>query len=648
MVSRRCENILPRRRAAWIAVGALLLYSTSTVLAAGTPGFTLDPLSNNSADAAVTISPSQFYLISSGVARYTFTTVWTAQAVLFNTSAIPYCNPASTLVSATAGAQTIPWTLATVPQDWDRANKSVLVVINWDRVSGCSLEYISAAVFNLFTRSATNSSTNTLTSTSTTTSPLSASSPLTTDVTTNGTSNGTIPAGTTSSNSTANSTSAEGTTSSNGPMRSPSLLTSILFYGQNFSSGSSLATLLSQDIPSPCISLDPIYSWDSCLESVREFPIPVLGMDASAGRNLAVLTVAFPGIGVNITPALIPSAPYSGPTFSASNPFTPSSSGGMPGWLSVFNFAYLLFAAISLVACGGLSIIAIRRRRQWIRARRRHRSLLTQLELLDPNLRNFLSNLDPTLNDTMTVEELQQIPTRIWTNKPASTSVAGVAAGGAATASRKATLDISSPIHTASNTPATSSDSTVDVSAKDSKLQKEDENLTFVPISRIPSEAHSVVSPSTAVTSPSRAPSLRSVRSLPTGTLGTLSIFRGLRRTATDAEGGPNLELATRRSREEDVDLDPILCAICLDTYEEGCVVRDLPCGHTYHGSCVDPWLVSQSCGCPTCRWDARRSKSDADHEGGSSSQPEATTTPSGNRSDPLGNSVSEGRSNAV
>jgi hypothetical protein len=42
-------------------------------------------------------------------------------------------------------------------------------------------------------------------------------------------------------------------------------------------------------------------------------------------------------------------------------------------------------------------------------------------------------------------------------------------------------------------------------------------------------------------------------------------------------------------------------CPICLVDFTDGDEIRTLPCGHFYHGECVDSWL-SDCTTCPTCR----------------------------------------------
>jgi len=33
-------------------------------------------------------------------------------------------------------------------------------------------------------------------------------------------------------------------------------------------------------------------------------------------------------------------------------------------------------------------------------------------------------------------------------------------------------------------------------------------------------------------------------------------------------------------------------CPVCMETYQPGDVLKDLPCGHTFHVACIDAWLL--------------------------------------------------------
>ena len=49
-------------------------------------------------------------------------------------------------------------------------------------------------------------------------------------------------------------------------------------------------------------------------------------------------------------------------------------------------------------------------------------------------------------------------------------------------------------------------------------------------------------------------------------------------------------------------------CSLCLDAFARGQVVRQLPCGHTFHVHCIDRWLIRgqqrRTRKCPLCRSD--------------------------------------------
>ena len=48
---------------------------------------------------------------------------------------------------------------------------------------------------------------------------------------------------------------------------------------------------------------------------------------------------------------------------------------------------------------------------------------------------------------------------------------------------------------------------------------------------------------------------------------------------------------------------DPDECTLCLEPYAAGQTLTTLPCGHQFHASCIETWLIHpQSRTCPLCR----------------------------------------------
>lgn len=51
-------------------------------------------------------------------------------------------------------------------------------------------------------------------------------------------------------------------------------------------------------------------------------------------------------------------------------------------------------------------------------------------------------------------------------------------------------------------------------------------------------------------------------------------------------------------------------CAICVDNFKDGVMMRVLPCSHRFHLECIDEWLINHSDLCPLCKNQVPRQRS--------------------------------------
>ncbi|XP_026503891.1 E3 ubiquitin-protein ligase RNF103 isoform X3 [Terrapene carolina triunguis] len=65
-------------------------------------------------------------------------------------------------------------------------------------------------------------------------------------------------------------------------------------------------------------------------------------------------------------------------------------------------------------------------------------------------------------------------------------------------------------------------------------------------------------------------------------------------------------------------------CVVCLENFENGCLLMGLPCGHVFHQNCIVMWLAGGRHCCPVCRWASYKKKQPYTHH-----QPLSNDTPS-------------------
>ncbi|RPB23840.1 hypothetical protein L211DRAFT_868408 [Terfezia boudieri ATCC MYA-4762] len=74
--------------------------------------------------------------------------------------------------------------------------------------------------------------------------------------------------------------------------------------------------------------------------------------------------------------------------------------------------------------------------------------------------------------------------------------------------------------------------------------------------------------------------------------------------TGSPPAGTPSREVEAPTAVEPDP--NQVRCPVCLEDFEEDQEVRVLPCSHSFHTDCIDPWLLNVAGSCPLCRIDLR------------------------------------------
>ncbi|TKY55338.1 E3 ubiquitin-protein ligase [Spatholobus suberectus] len=80
------------------------------------------------------------------------------------------------------------------------------------------------------------------------------------------------------------------------------------------------------------------------------------------------------------------------------------------------------------------------------------------------------------------------------------------------------------------------------------------------------------------------------------------------------AAGGIMTECSADSPIEHVLSDEDAECCICLSAYDDGVELRQLPCGHHFHCTCVDKWLYINAT-CPLCKYNILKSTSHGQDE---------------------------------
>nr|XP_043607492.1 E3 ubiquitin-protein ligase At1g12760-like isoform X2 [Erigeron canadensis] len=73
--------------------------------------------------------------------------------------------------------------------------------------------------------------------------------------------------------------------------------------------------------------------------------------------------------------------------------------------------------------------------------------------------------------------------------------------------------------------------------------------------------------------------------------------------------GGLMTECGTDSPIEHVLSSEDAECCICLSSYDDGAELRELPCSHHFHCSCIDKWLYINAT-CPLCKYNIVKNRS--------------------------------------
>ncbi|OEL25397.1 E3 ubiquitin-protein ligase [Dichanthelium oligosanthes] len=76
--------------------------------------------------------------------------------------------------------------------------------------------------------------------------------------------------------------------------------------------------------------------------------------------------------------------------------------------------------------------------------------------------------------------------------------------------------------------------------------------------------------------------------------------------SVTGSYGGIMIECGTNQPIEKVLAAEDAECCICLSAYDDGAELRELPCGHHFHCTCIDKWLHINAT-CPLCKYNVRK-----------------------------------------